>query len=186
MGIDLEKRGRKKYTGRTSPQTQNLYVRLLARLYGFLARRTDSKFNETVLNRLFMSRNNRPPVSIKRVAKAAKRSDASGKIIVVVGTVTGDVRGCTVPKKTSVCALRFTESARKAILSTGGECLTFDELAVREPKGSDTILLRGPLKSRKAFKHFAGKPYTRAKGRKFERSKFHGKVKRNKRALKKA
>jgi len=134
-----------------------------------------------------MSRNNRPPVSIKRVAKAANRKDyAAGKIIVVVGTVTGDIRGCTVPKKVSVCALRFTESARDAILSQGGECLTFDELALRQPKGSETILLRGPLKARKAFKHFAGKPYTRAKGRKFERSKFHGKVKRNKRALKKA
>lgn len=133
-----------------------------------------------------MSRNNRPPVSIKRVAKAAVRENATGKVIVVVGTVTGDIRNATIPAKMSVCALRFTESARNAIESAGGECLTFDELAIRAPTGTDTILIRGPLKARKAFKHFAGKPYTRAKGRKFERSKFHGKVKRDKRAIKKA
>ena len=64
-----------------------------------------------------MSRNNRPPVSLKRVNKAAHRQDASGKTIVVVGTVTGDVRGLSLKSKISVCALRFTETARNAILA---------------------------------------------------------------------
>merc|ERR1712109_320969 len=100
MGVDLEKRGRKKKTVRTSPNTENLYVRLLARLYGFLARRTDSKFNSVVQKRLFMSRNNRPPVSVQRLTKAANRKDAAGKTIVVVGTVTDDRRINVVPKMT--------------------------------------------------------------------------------------
>lgn len=185
MGVDLEKRGRKKKTFRKNPQTDNLYVKLLARLYGFLARRTDSKFNKTVQSRLFMSRNNRPPVSIQRVVKAANRKDAGGKIIVVVGTVTDDTRIFDIPAL-KVCALRFTQSARNRITNAGGKCMTFDELALAAPTGSDTILIRGPLKARKAFKHFAGKPYRRSDGKNArERANLHGKVKRNKRKLKK-
>ena len=42
-----------------------------------------------------------------------------------------------------VCALRFTESARASIIKAGGEILTFDQLALRAPKGQNTILLQG-------------------------------------------
>jgi ribosomal protein L18E len=59
-------------------------------LYRFLARRTDSKFNAVVLKRLFMSRTNRPPLSISKIAKEMKGKE--GKTAVVVGTVTNDVR----------------------------------------------------------------------------------------------
>jgi large subunit ribosomal protein L18e len=41
-------------------------------LYRFLVRRTDSKFNAVVLKRLFMSRINRPPLSISRLSKFMK------------------------------------------------------------------------------------------------------------------
>jgi large subunit ribosomal protein L18e len=43
-----------------------------------------------VLKRLFMSRTNRPPLSISKIAKEMKGKE--GKIAVVVGTVTNDVR----------------------------------------------------------------------------------------------
>merc|ERR1719145_215684 len=99
-----------------------------------------------------------------------------GKIAVVVGTVTDDKRIYDVPKLT-VCALRFTETARARIVKAGGECLTFDALALRSPMGKGTVLLRGPVKAREAERHF-GKapgvpnsttaPYVRSKGRKFE------------------
>jgi hypothetical protein len=36
----------------------------------------------------------------------------------------------------------------------GGECLTFDQLALRAPTGSNTVLLRGPKNAREAVKHF--------------------------------
>lgn len=36
-------------------------------LYRFLARRTSASFNKVVLRRLFMSRTNRPPISISRL-----------------------------------------------------------------------------------------------------------------------
>ena len=47
----------------------------------------------------------------------------------LVGTVTDDVWISEVP------ALRFTERARARIEKAGGECLTFDQLALRAPLG---------------------------------------------------
>lgn len=38
-------------------------------LYRFLARRTNSTFNQVVLKRLFMSRTNRPPLSLSRMVR---------------------------------------------------------------------------------------------------------------------
>ena len=71
MGIDIRGGGRKatKKSGRSAPVSENLYLRLLVKLYRFLARRTDAKFNQVVLKRLFTSRVNRPPISLKTIAK---------------------------------------------------------------------------------------------------------------------
>ena len=52
-----------------------------AQLYRFLARRTDSKFNETVLKRLFMSKTNRPPLSLSKLAKFMKGKE--GKVAAI-------------------------------------------------------------------------------------------------------
>ena len=70
------------------------------------------------------------------------KKDREGKTAVVVGTVTDDLRLYKVPKLT-VCALRVTEGARARILKAGGEVLTFDQLALRAPRGENTILLQG-------------------------------------------
>lgn len=70
------------------------------------------------------------------------KKDREGKTAVVVGTVTDDLRIYKVPKLT-VCALRMTEGARARVLKAGGEVLTFDQLALRAPKGENTILLQG-------------------------------------------
>merc|ERR1712137_198299 len=92
-----------------------------------------------------------------KVAEHMKGKD--GKIAVVVATVTDDVRtlGFDLPAL-RVCALRFTETARAAIVKAGGECLTFDKLALRSPLGQGTVLLRGPVKSREAERHFGKAP----------------------------
>ena len=118
------------------------------------------------------------------------------KIAVVVATVTDDNRLLDAPKKMTVAALRFTESARARIVAAGGKCLTLDQLVMTTPTGkfrrffrvflypfflnflgANTVLLRAS-KDREAKKHFgraAGlpgshtKPYVRSKGRKFER-----------------
>ncbi|ORE17819.1 ribosomal protein L18e, partial [Rhizopus microsporus] len=103
-GIDLKKH-HVKNSNRTSPKSDNVYLALLVKLYRFLARRTDAKFNKVVLKRLFMSRVNRPPVSLSRVVRSAKGNNT----VVVVGTVTDDSRLLEVPKL-SVAALHFTKT----------------------------------------------------------------------------
>jgi len=182
MGIDLIAGGRR--TGHKSStkviKTANPYTRLLTKLYKFLARRTGSKFCETVVKRLHMSKVNQPPVGLNRLSRNMIGKEE--KIAVIVGKVTDDVRMLEVPKLT-VCALAFTERARARILAAGGEILTFDQLALRSPTGENTVLLRGP-KSRKALAHFGHstsvtnphthdgvKPYVRSNGRKFERAR---------------
>ncbi len=75
-----------------------------------------------------------------------KRPDRTEKIAVVVGTVTNDARQWKVPKM-KVCALRFTEHARARIVKGGGEIITFDQLAMKAPKGQNTILLQGKLQN---------------------------------------
>ncbi|RWV90949.1 hypothetical protein GW17_00046807 [Ensete ventricosum] len=123
----------------------------------------------------------------KKARRTAPRSDdvylkllvKDNKIAVIVGTVTDDKRVYEVPAL-KVTALRFTETARARILKAGGECLTFDQLALRAPLGQNTVLLRGPKNAREAVRHFGKapgvphsntKPYVRSKGRKFERAR---------------
>ncbi len=75
------------------------------------------------------------------------------KTAVVVGSITDDARLYEVPKLT-VCALHLTEPVRGRILAAGGEILTFDQLALRSPKGKNTVLLQGPRRARKANRYF--------------------------------
>ncbi|QIW94898.1 hypothetical protein AMS68_000416 [Peltaster fructicola] len=178
MGIDLDKH-HVKSGHRQAPKSDNPYIAILHKLYTFLARRTDSNFNATVLRRLRMSRTNRPPISLSKIVAttqnpAAKKNN-EGKIIAVVSRVLDDNRLLETPKL-SICALGFAATARARILKAGGECLTFDQLALRAPTGSNVVLLRGPKHAREAYKHFGmgphkNKPYIESKGRKFERAR---------------
>merc|ERR1712193_265429 len=152
MGIDIcHKKDRK--VRRTRPKSDDIYLGLLVKLYKFLARRTDSKFNEIVMRRLFMSKTNRPPLSIARLIRQMKNHE--GKTAVIVGTVTDDNR-----------------------IKAGGEILTFGQLALRAPTGKNTVLLQGKRTARTANRYFGApgvpnsttRPLVRAKGRKFERA----------------
>lgn len=120
-----------------------------------------------MLRRLFMSRINRPPMSVSRIVGTAANQHSGkahgGKTIVVVGTVTDDNRLLELPKL-SIAALRFTATARARITKAGGECLTLDELALRAPTGANTLLLRGPKNSREAVKHFGFGPHSHKVG----------------------
>jgi large subunit ribosomal protein L18e len=168
--------GRVKKGIRTTPKTDNVYIRLLVKLYRFLSRRTSAKFNKIILKRLFQSRVNRAPISLTRVARYAKKH--TDKTVVIVGTVTDDARLSSFPKL-SIAALRFTSSAKARIAAAGGECLTFDQLALKAPTGANTLLLRGPRNGRTAIRYFGAagvpnsktRPRIESKGRKFERSR---------------
>merc|ERR1719438_365648 len=158
MGVDIShKKDRKVH--RTAPKSDDVYLRLLVKLYRFLARRTDGKFNEIIMKRLFMSKINRPPMSLARLARNMKKQGRENKI--------------------AVAALHVTEKARERILKAGGEVMTLDQLALRAPTGANTLLLQGKRTARKANRHFGAagkpgshvKPLVRAKGRKFERAR---------------
>merc|ERR1712025_364678 len=171
MGVDI-RHNKDRKVRRTKPKSEDIYLRLLVKLYRFLARRTDAKFNEIVLRRLFMSKINRPPMSLARYMKKQGRE---GKTAVVIGTVTNDLRIFKVPKMT-VAALHVTEKARERILKAGGEVMTLDQLALKAPTGQNTVLMQGRRTARKANRHFGApgkpgshdKPFVCSKGRKFE------------------
>jgi len=152
-------------------------------LISFVGRRGESKFAKTITKRLRMSRINNPPISISRVARYMKGEKKEGKTAVIVGGVTDDPRLLNLNPIT-IAAVRFTESARARIVKAGGECLTLDQLATKNPTGKNTVLLRGSKSSREAVKHFGhrtspGNPHTHdgvkprlvSKGRKFERAR---------------
>ena len=92
-----------------------MFLACSRQLYRFLARRTGSKFNQVVLRRLYQSNTNRPPLSLRRIARNLAGSGNAETIAVLVGTVTDDIRLADVPAM-KICALRFTESARARIL----------------------------------------------------------------------
>uniref|UniRef100_A0A8D2CKM4 Large ribosomal subunit protein uL15/eL18 domain-containing protein n=1 Tax=Sciurus vulgaris TaxID=55149 RepID=A0A8D2CKM4_SCIVU len=97
MGVDIcHNKDRK--VRRKGPKSQDIYLRLLAKLYRCLGRRTNSTFNQVVLKRLFMSRTNRPPLSLSRMIRKMKLPGRENKTAVVVGTITDDVRVQEVPK----------------------------------------------------------------------------------------
>ena len=103
MGVDIHHHKDRKVR-RKEPKSQDIYLRLLVKLYRFLARRTNSTFNQAVLKRLFMSRTNRPPLSVSQMIRKMKLPGREGKTAVVVGTITDDVRVQEVPKTEGVCS----------------------------------------------------------------------------------
>ena len=85
---------------------------------------------------------NRPPLSISRISREMNRKagvPGVAKTVAVVGTVTDDIRiaDSVIPEGLIVCATRFTAGARARIVARGGEAITFDQLALRHPTGSN-------------------------------------------------
>ena len=71
-------------------------------------------------------------------------------------TITNDPRLLEIAKM-KICALKFTETARARITKAGGECITLDQLITKNPKGSNTFLMRG-TRYRESLKHFGVAP----------------------------
>lgn len=89
-GLDALKNTRvQKRVGRKLTST-NLYHKLLVKLFKFLARRTDSGFNKTVLRRLGQSGVNRYPVSLSRLVKYQQNVQDKTRPLVVVANVTNE------------------------------------------------------------------------------------------------
>ena len=171
MGFDRTGVDKKKRAIRHHTLSSNPYLKLLVKLYKQLSSRTISRFNKTVYGRLLKSRSNRAPASLSRISTVMRRKTCwmdtkktKAPIAVVVGDVLDDIRQVKIPAL-KVCALRFSRSARNRIEGAGGECLTFDQLALQAPTGKNTFLMRGRKAGREAYKHFgaAGLPGSKAK-----------------------
>jgi hypothetical protein len=88
----------------------------------------------------------------------------------------GRPKKCSYPFRWGQHRVAVVSRSLRQRVQAGGECITFDDLALRAPTGANCVLLRGPKNSREAVKHFGApgvphshvKPYVRAKGRKFE------------------
>ena len=84
MGIDIHRRGRIPNRGFRQTKTTNQYLKtlikvlfyIIIKLYAFMSRRTDAKFNQVVHKRLNQSRLNRYPISISRIAKILSKDNA--------------------------------------------------------------------------------------------------------------
>ena len=189
MGVDIHGVQKTKHYTRRHSGSTNPYIKLLCKLYKFLATRTKSPFNETVYSRLLKSRRNRAPISLSRLAVVLKRktvwmdpAKTKAPIAVIVGDVLDDIRINKLPK-IRVCALRFSRDARKRIEGAGGECITFDQLATVAPTGKNTFLLRGRSAGRETIKHFGAagrpgqhaKPYVSSRGAEVSRGRRPGK-----------
>ena len=148
-------------------------------MFRFLARRTGTNFNKTILRRLIASRTNRPPLSLSKLIKHHEKKPYQGQTAVIVGTVTDDERVMDVPKIT-VAALRFTEAARARITKAGGKCLTLDQLALQAPEGKKVHLLRAnqDRESKKYWGPAPGTPGSHTKPRVGKRSSVCRKKKR--------
>eukprot|EP00906_Rhabdomonas_costata_P000462 RCo000600 len=153
MGQDKLKHGKRGGGRRTHTKSENPYLRVLIRIYKFLQRRAACPFNRAVASRLIKSRMYRPPVSTGKIVRCMHMPQNRSKIAVVVGDVTCDTFRMFLPKL-NVCALRFTKLARRRIEKSGGKCLTFDQLAMIAPKGTDCMLIRGCFTRRVVNKRF--------------------------------
>lgn len=147
MGIQNFKTNKKVSIKRKTSRSKNLYLNLLIKIFRFLARKTKSKFNTVILKRLFSSRSFQAPISLSRLIRYSK---GNKKTIVVVGKILNDERIGDIPKFT-VCALKISSSAKSRILKSGGQVITFDQLAKTNPTGKNTLLLRG-IKPKQSMK----------------------------------
>jgi large subunit ribosomal protein L18e len=83
MGIDINHKYDRKVR-RKAPKSEDPYLRVLVKLYRYLAKRLNTKkrFNSVVLKRLFMSKRNRPPLSIARIVRYYKKPGFDKQIMI--------------------------------------------------------------------------------------------------------
>uniref|UniRef100_A0A3B1JZS4 Ribosomal protein L18 n=1 Tax=Astyanax mexicanus TaxID=7994 RepID=A0A3B1JZS4_ASTMX len=142
MGIDI-RHNKDRKVHRKEPKSQDIYLRLLVKLYRFLARRSNAPFNKVILRRLFMSKTNRPPLALSRLIRKMKLPGRENQTAVVVGTVTDDVRIQDVPKL-KLCAFIATVTSVSEVEKISFDLVHFCYfcLLVCEAKHSWHVTLR--------------------------------------------
>lgn len=91
MGIDLVAGGKSKKTERIAPKSDDIYLKLLVKLYRFLVQRTGSKFNAVILKCLLMSEVNKASLSLSRLICYMQGKEK--KIVAIVRRKSEKARG---------------------------------------------------------------------------------------------
>ena len=119
-----------KITGRSDPNK-----RLLIDSIKKAGIENDSKVWKRLSTELSKANRKRVSVNLSHINRVANAGDT----IVVPGKVLG---AGTLNLKLKIAAENFSESAREKINSTGGQCLSFDELIKINPEGKDVRFLK--------------------------------------------
>ena len=119
-----------KTKGRSDPNKRSLIVSIKK-----AGVENDAKIWKKLSTELAKANRKRVSVNLSHINRIAKAGDT----IVVPGKVLG---AGTLNLKLNIAAENFSESAREKITSTGGQCLSFDELIKLNPKGTDVRLLK--------------------------------------------
>ncbi len=98
------------------------------------ARKEDARIWKRVAQALAKSRKNRAQVNLYRINK----NTSDGDVIVVPGNVMGSGK---ISHKVDVYAFKFTNSARKEIISAGGKAQAIPELLKANSKGSGVRII---------------------------------------------
>lgn len=141
--------------GRKKLVSKNTYLSGLVNLYEKIVKSSTNVVVQKIAARLKMSRNNRPPLKVSRLAKLYNK--APGKVCVVVGKVLDDIRVFDIPKMQLV-VFQITRTAREKIEKAGGSVHTLDQLFDVSPTLENVSLFRGKVTARKAYKYFGLPP----------------------------
>merc|ERR1739848_86750 len=144
MGIDISHKHDRKVR-RTNTKSDDLYLNMLVKLYKFLARRTDSKFNKIVVVVGTVTNDNRVQVVPKMKIAALRVTETARKRILEAGgeIITLDQLAQQAPLGQNTQLLQGPRNSREAVRHRGAPGLP----------GS------------------SAKPYVRSNGRKFERAR---------------
>ena len=119
-----------KVTGRTDPNKISL-IRFI--------KQSGIKNNAAIWKKLSkelsVSNRNRTMVNLSHINRVTK----SGDEIVIPGKVLG---AGVLSHKLNIAAENFSSSAREKITAAGGQCLSFEEIITKNPKGANIRLLK--------------------------------------------
>ena len=119
-----------KATGRTDPNKISL-IRFI--------KQNGIKNNATIWKKLSeelsVSNRNRTMVNLSHINRVTK----SGDEIVIPGKVLG---AGLLSHELNIAAENFSSSAREKIIAAGGQCLSFEEIISKNPKGANIRLLK--------------------------------------------
>ena len=119
-----------KVTGRTDPNKISL-IRVLKQT----GRKNNAVIWKKLSEELSVSNRNRVSVNLSHL----NRITSAGEDVVIPGKVLG---AGILSHKLNVAAENFSESAREKITAAGGQCLTFQEIISKNPKGTNIRLLK--------------------------------------------